>query len=53
MTPRVRLGCATTTPAGDFTIPAKAKSGTAVVEYKDAGGGKGSAFLAIEIDRLA
>ena len=53
VTPRVRLGCATTTPAGDFTIPAKAKTGTAVVEYKDAGGGKGSAFLAIEIDRLA
>ena len=34
-------------------IPAKAKTGTAVVEYKEASGGKGSAFFAIEIDRKA
>ena len=53
VTPRVRLGCTTPSPAGAFTIPAKAQAGTSVVEYKDGGGGKGSAFFAIEIDGRA
>lgn len=53
VTPRIRLGCSTVTLAGDFTIPAKAQAGTALIEYKVAGGGKGSAFFAIEINREA
>ena len=48
VTPWTRLGCATLTPAGDFTIPAKAIPGTAVIEYRE-GGGKGSGFFTIEI----
>lgn len=53
VTPRVRLGCTIVSTAGGFTIPAKARAGTAIIEYKDAGGGKGSAFFAIEINRPA
>lgn len=53
VTPRVRLGCNTVSATGGFTIPAKARAGTAVVEYKASGGGKGSAFFAIEINRPA
>ena len=48
VTPWTRLGCATLTPTGDFTIPAKAVPGTTVIEYRE-GGGKGSGFFTIEI----
>ncbi len=47
--PRTKLGCATVTTAGAFTISARVVPGTAVVEY-GAGGGKGSAFFSIGID---
>ena len=48
--PRTRLGCATVTPAGTFSISAKPVLGTAVIEYR-VGGGKGSSYFSIGIDK--
>lgn len=48
--PRTRLGCATVTTGGTFSIAAKPARGTAVVEYQG-GPGKGSSYFSIEIDK--
>ena len=48
--PRTRLGCATVTTGGTFSIPAKPVPGTAVVEYQG-GPGKGSSYFSIGIDK--
>lgn len=48
--PRTRLGCATVTTGGTFSIAAKPAPGTAVVEYQG-GPGKGSSYFSIAIDK--